>query len=72
MATTNDITGDILVSKSSEAYRDNYDSIFRKKPQGCTRSHSHENMSEECEELTVVARENYYKALENYKEKQWQ
>lgn len=31
MATTNDITGDLLVSKSSEAYRDNYDRIFRKK-----------------------------------------
>jgi len=30
MATTNDITGNLLVSKYSEAYRDNYDKIFRK------------------------------------------
>ena len=30
MATTNSITGDLMVSKSSEAYRDNYDKIFRK------------------------------------------
>ena len=70
MATTNNITGDLLVSKSSEAYRDNYDKIFRKKSQDCTHSHPHENMSEDCEKLTVVARENYYKALDGYKEKQ--
>ena len=38
MATTNNITGDLLVSKSSEAYRDNYGSIFRKKSQDCTQS----------------------------------
>ena len=70
MSAINEHTGDFLVSKTSEAYRDNYDSIFRKKPQVCTRSHPHENMSEDCEELTVIARENYFKALENYKEKQ--
>lgn len=27
----NDITGDSIVTKSSETYRNNYDSIFRKK-----------------------------------------
>jgi len=63
MATINDITGDLLVNKYSEAYRDNYDSIFRKKPQGCTRSHPHEDMSEECEKITEVARENYNKVV---------
>ena len=31
MATKNDITGDSLVSRSSEAYRNNYDAIFGKK-----------------------------------------
>ena len=30
MATTNDITGDRLVSKPSKQYKDNYDAIFRK------------------------------------------
>lgn len=59
MSASNDITGALMVSKSSEAYRDNYDSIFRKKPQVCTRSHPHEDMSEECEKITVVARENF-------------
>ena len=63
MATINEHTGDPIVSKSSEAYRDNYDSIFRKKPQVCTRGHPHENMSEYCEELTVIARETYSKAV---------
>lgn len=58
MSAINDHTGALIVSKSSEAYRDNYDSIFRKKPQVCTRSHPHEDMSEECKELTVIAREN--------------
>ena len=31
MATKNDITGDALISRTSEAYRDNYDKIFGKK-----------------------------------------
>ena len=31
MATKNDITGDSLVSRTSEAYRNNYDAIFGKK-----------------------------------------
>lgn len=32
MATTNDITGDALISKvNSDAYRNNYDLIFSKK-----------------------------------------
>ena len=31
MATKNDITGDSLVSRTSEAYRNNYDLIFGKK-----------------------------------------
>ena len=31
MAAKNDITGDSLVSRSSEAYRNNYDAIFGKK-----------------------------------------
>lgn len=30
MAAKNDITGDAIVSKTSEKYRDNYDKIFRK------------------------------------------
>jgi hypothetical protein len=31
MATTNNITGDAIITKpSSKAYRDNYDKIFRK------------------------------------------
>ena len=30
MATKNDITGDALISKTSNAYRDNYDRIFGK------------------------------------------
>ena len=63
MSAINEHTGDQIVSKSSEAYRDNYDSIFRKKPQVCTRSHPHENTSEECEELTVIARETHSKAV---------
>jgi len=63
MSAINDHTGDLLVSKSSKAYRDNYDSIFKKKPQGCTRSHPHENMSKECDDLTVVAREKYNKVV---------
>lgn len=63
MSAINEHTGDSLVSKSSEKYRDNYDSIFRKKPQGCTRSHPHENMSEECEKITEVTRENYNKVV---------
>jgi len=70
MATTNDITGNLLVSKYSEAYRDNYDSIFRKKSRDIDvdRQARHENFKriaarsrEECEGLTVVARENYNK-----------
>ena len=32
MAAKNDITGDALISKTSNAYRDNYDKIFGKKP----------------------------------------
>jgi hypothetical protein len=32
MATKNDITGDAIISKTSEKYRDNYDKIFGKKP----------------------------------------
>ena len=32
MPSKNDITGDSLVSKSSEAFRNNYDAIFRSKP----------------------------------------
>jgi len=63
MSAINEHTGDSLVSKSSEKYRDNYDSIFRKKPQGYTRSHPHEDMSEECVGLTVVARENCKETL---------
>ena len=31
MAAKNDITGDSLVSRTSEAYRNNYDTIFGKK-----------------------------------------
>lgn len=31
MTSVNNITGDRLVSKTSDAYRDNYDSIFKKK-----------------------------------------
>lgn len=31
MAAKNDITGDSLVSRTSEAYRNNYDAIFGKK-----------------------------------------
>lgn len=31
MATKNDITGDSIVTKSSDAYRSNYDKIFGKK-----------------------------------------
>lgn len=31
MTSKNDITGDSLVSKTSEAYRSNYDLIFRKR-----------------------------------------
>ena len=31
MAAKNDITGDLLVSRTSEAYRNNYDAIFGKK-----------------------------------------
>ena len=31
MATKNDITGDSLISRTSEAYRNNYDAIFGKK-----------------------------------------
>lgn len=31
MATKNDITGDALISRTSEAYRNNYDAIFGKK-----------------------------------------
>jgi len=31
MATTNDVTGDMLISRvPSEAYKNNYDAIFRK------------------------------------------
>jgi hypothetical protein len=30
MATSNDITGDSIVSKNSDKFRENYDSIFRK------------------------------------------
>lgn len=30
MATTNDITGDLIKSRASTAYADNYDRIFRK------------------------------------------
>ena len=30
MATTNDITGDVIKSRASTAYADNYDRIFRK------------------------------------------
>ncbi len=30
MTATNDVTGDKLVSTTSDAYRDNYDSIFGK------------------------------------------
>ena len=63
MSTINEHTGDFLVSKTSEAYRDNYDSIFRKKPQGCTRSHPHDNMREDWEGITVIARETYSKAV---------
>jgi hypothetical protein len=34
MATTNDVTGDVIATKTiSEQYRSNYDAIFRKKPQ---------------------------------------
>lgn len=68
MSTINEHTGDFLVSKTSEAYRDNYDSIFRKKPQVCTRSHPHENMSEDCEELTEIAWEKYLKRIQEFKE----
>ena len=32
MTTTNNITGDMIFSKSSDSYRDNYDTIFGKKP----------------------------------------
>lgn len=32
MASKNDITGDAIRSKYSEAYANNYDAIFRKKP----------------------------------------
>lgn len=33
MTTRNDITGDVIATKStSEAYRSNYDAIFRKTP----------------------------------------
>lgn len=31
MATKNDITGDTIISKTSDKYRDNYDNIFGKK-----------------------------------------
>ena len=31
MVAVNDITGDSLVSRTSEAYRNNYDAIFGKK-----------------------------------------
>jgi hypothetical protein len=31
MATKNDITGDAIISKTSDKYRDNYDNIFGKK-----------------------------------------
>lgn len=34
MAAKNDITGDLIVSKTSKKYRDNYDKIFRKKNDG--------------------------------------
>lgn len=34
MATTNDITGDALISKiNNKAFEDNFDRIFRKKPE---------------------------------------
>lgn len=32
MTTVNEITGDLIFSKSSDLYRDNYDAIFCKKP----------------------------------------
>ena len=32
MTTVNEITGDMIFSKSSDLYRDNYDTIFGKKP----------------------------------------
>lgn len=32
MTTVNEITGDMIFSKSSDLYRDNYDAIFGKKP----------------------------------------
>ena len=32
MTTVNEITGDMIFSKSSASYRDNYDTIFGKKP----------------------------------------
>jgi hypothetical protein len=31
MSSTNDITGDTLKSKTSKAYRDNYDAVFKDK-----------------------------------------
>lgn len=31
MATKNDITGDTIMTKMSDTYRENYDKIFRKK-----------------------------------------
>jgi uncharacterized protein YnzC (UPF0291/DUF896 family) len=33
MAATNDVTGDAIRSAPTEKYRDNYDAIFRKKPE---------------------------------------
>ena len=37
MAATNDVTGDSIQSRgASQAYKDNWDSIFKKKPKGVT------------------------------------
>ena len=45
MATKNDITGDALISRTSEAYRNNYDAIFGKngKKNKCKEKESVEN-----------------------------
>jgi len=39
MASLNEITGDLICSKSSEKYRDNYDGIFRKNDTNVTPSY---------------------------------
>ena len=54
MSNTNDITGDRLVSKTSNAYRDNYDRVFGKKePEPTPKKHGSLDSSESRSKILV-------------------